>query len=98
MIEPMRPLFSTDDLNGIIPCDPKKNFDMYAVLSRILDSSKFHEFKEKFGPTLITGFGHLYGHPVGIVANNGVLFSESAQKGAHFVSLCGQRKIPLIFL
>lgn len=71
---------------------------MYAVLSRILDGSKFHEFKERFGSTLITGFAHLYGHPVGIVANNGVLFSESAQKGAHFVSLCGQRKIPLIFL
>ena len=71
---------------------------MYAVLSRLLDASKFHEFKEKFGPTLITGFGHLYGNPVGIVANNGVLFAESAQKGAHFISLCGQRKVPFIFL
>lgn len=71
---------------------------MYAVLSRLLDASKFHEFKEKFGPTLITGFGHLYGNPVGIVANNGVLFAESAQKGAHFISLCGKRKVPLIFL
>jgi predicted RNA binding protein YcfA (HicA-like mRNA interferase family) len=88
----------TNQLNGIIPVDPKKKLDMYAVLSRLLDASKFHEFKEKFGPTLITGFGHLYGNPVGIVANNGVLFAESAQKGAHFISLCGQRKVPLIFL
>ena len=71
---------------------------MYAVLSRILDSSRFHEFKEHYGPTLITGFGHLYGYPVGVVANNGVLFSESAMKGAHFVQLCSKRKIPLIFL
>ena len=71
---------------------------MHAVLSRILDGSRFHEFKENYGKTLITGFGHLYGHPVGIVANNGVLFSESALKGSHFVQLCSQRKIPLIFL
>jgi len=68
------------------------------VLGRFLDGSRFHEFKELYGKTLITGFGHLYGYPVGIVANNGVLFSESAQKGAHFVQLCSQRKIPIIFL
>lgn len=98
MIMPQKPLYSTDELNGIIPVDPKRKFDMYAVLSRLLDGSRFHEFKERFGTTLITGFGHLHGNPVGIVANNGVLFAESAQKGAHFVSLCGQRKIPLIFL
>jgi 3-methylcrotonyl-CoA carboxylase beta subunit len=98
MIVPQKPLYSTDELNGIIPVDPKRKFDMYAVLSRLLDGSRFHEFKERFGTTLITGFGHLHGNPVGIVANNGVLFAESAQKGAHFVSLCGQRKIPLIFL
>jgi 3-methylcrotonyl-CoA carboxylase beta subunit len=98
MHRPENPLFPTEDLNGIIPVDPKRKLDMYAVLSRILDGSRFHEFKELFGNTLITGFGHIYGYPVGIVANNGVLFSESAQKGAHFVELCGQRKIPLVFL
>lgn len=98
MREPEEPLYPKEDLNGIIPVDHKKPFDMYAVLSRILDGSRFHEFKEHYGTTLITGFGQLYGHPVGIVANNGVLFSESALKGAHFVQLCCQRKIPLIFL
>ena len=97
-IEPTRPLFPSEDLNGIIPVDHKKPFDMYAVLSRILDGSRFHEFKEHYGQTLITGYGHLYGYPVGIVANNGVLFSESALKGAHFVQMCSKRKIPLIFL
>ena len=71
---------------------------MHQVLARVLDSSRFHEFKERYGTTLITGFGHLYGYPVGIVANNGVLFSESSMKGAHFVQLCAQRKIPLVFL
>lgn len=71
---------------------------MKAVLARVLDGSRFHEFKEKYGPTLLTGFGHLYGHPVGIVANQGVLFPESAQKGAHFVQMCSQRNIPLLFL
>ena len=84
-IEPARPLYPAEDLEGIIPVDHKKPFDMYAVLSRVLDASRFHEFKEHYGPSLITGFGHLYGYPVGIVANNGVLFSESAMKGAHFV-------------
>jgi len=71
---------------------------MYAVLSRILDGSRFHEFKEHYGKTLITGFGHLYGYPVGIIANNGVLFSEAALKGSHFVQLCCKRKIPIVFL
>ena len=71
---------------------------MKAVLGRVLDGSRFHEFKARYGSSLLTGFGHLYGHPVGIVANNGVLFSESAQKGAHFVQMCSQRKVPLIFL
>lgn len=71
---------------------------MKAVLARTLDGSRFHEFKERYGTTLLTGYGHLYGHPVGIVANQGVLFSEAAQKGAHFVQMCSQRKIPLLFL
>ena len=98
MVQPHEPLYPVEDLNGIIPVDHKKPFDMYAVLSRVLDGSRFHEFKENYGTTLITGFGKLYGHPVGIIANNGVLFSESALKGAHFVQLCCQRKVPLIFL
>jgi len=78
--------------------DHKQPIDMYKVLGRVLDGSRFHEFKQRFGPSLITGWGNLYGHSVGIVANNGVLFPESAMKGAHFVSLCSKRKIPLIFL
>lgn len=97
-IRPENPLFSSDELNGIIPCDHKKPFNMYQVLGRVLDGSRFHEFKEKYGTSLITGFGNLYGHPVGVVANNGVLFSESSMKGAHFVQLCSQRKIPILFL
>ena len=84
-IRPCPPIFEADELNGIIPCDHKKHLDMYKVLGRVLDRSEFQEFKEEYGKTLITGFGFLYGYPVGIVANNGVLFSESAQKGAHFV-------------
>jgi len=71
---------------------------MHHVLGRLLDGSRFHEFKERYGKTLITGWGNLYGHKVGIVANNGVLFAESAQKGAHFVQMCSKRKIPLLFL
>lgn len=95
---PVEPLFDADELNGIISVDHKRKFSMRNVLGRVLDGSRFHEFKERFGPTLITGFGHLYGQPVGIVANDGVLFSESAQKGAHFVTLCSKRNIPLVFL
>jgi 3-methylcrotonyl-CoA carboxylase beta subunit len=71
---------------------------MKDVLGRLVDGSRFHEFKERYGQSLCTGFAHLYGHPVGIVANDGVLFSESAQKGAHFVQLCSQRGVPLVFL
>lgn len=92
------PLFNAQELNGIIPVDHKRNLNMKAVLGRVLDGSRFHEFKERYGSTLLTGFGHLYGHPVGIVANQGVLFPESAQKGAHFVQMCSQRNIPLMFL
>jgi len=79
------PLFNMEELNGIISTDLNKPYDMRKVLSRVLDGSKFHEFKEKYGSSLITGFGRLYGHQVGVVANNGVLFTESAMKGAHFV-------------
>ena len=93
------PLYDPEELNGILTTNfNRQSIDVKKVLARVLDGSKFHEFKEKFGSTLVTGFGRLYGYPVGIVANNGVLFSESAQKGAHFVQLCSQRKIPLLFV
>eukprot|EP01100_Stratorugosa_tubuloviscum_P003581 TRINITY_DN186_c0_g1_i1.p1 TRINITY_DN186_c0_g1~~TRINITY_DN186_c0_g1_i1.p1 ORF type:complete len:569 (-),score=277.86 TRINITY_DN186_c0_g1_i1:120-1826(-) len=92
------PLYSTDEINGIIPADARKPFDVRHILARILDGSKFDEFKALYGTTLVTGFGKIYGQKVGIVANNGILFSESALKGAHFIELCNQRKIPLLFL
>jgi 3-methylcrotonyl-CoA carboxylase beta subunit len=98
-IESEEPIFDPEELNGILTVDfNRQSIDVKKVLARILDGSKFHEFKEKYGSTLICGYGRLYGYPVGIVANNGVLFSESAQKGAHFVQMCSQRKIPLLFL
>ncbi|UCG51321.1 MAG: methylcrotonoyl-CoA carboxylase [Candidatus Latescibacterota bacterium] len=96
--EPEDPHYDPEELYGIIPSDLMKPFDSREVIARIVDGSRFHEFKENYGTTLITGFARIMGYPVGIVANNGVLFSESAQKGAHFVSLCCVRKIPLIFL
>ncbi|OUR97845.1 methylcrotonoyl-CoA carboxylase [Halobacteriovorax marinus] len=92
------PTKSSDEIYGILPHDTKKPFDIREIISRIVDGSEFHEFKEKYGTTLVTGFARIHGHQVGIVANNGILFSESAQKGAHFIELCGQRKIPLVFL
>ena len=92
------PLYSAEELYGVIPTDAKKTFDVREVIARIVDGSEFDEFKAMFGTTLVTGFARIFGYPVGIVANNGILFSESAQKGAHFVELCGQRKIPLVFL
>ncbi len=95
-IKPEKPLFSSDELNGIIPCDHKKPFNMYQVLGRVLDGSRLHELK--YGTSLITGFGNLYGHPVGVFVNNRVLFSESSMKGAHLVQLCSQSKIPILFL
>ena len=82
----------------MIPVDTRKPFDVREVIARVVDGSEFDEFKARYGTTLVTGFAHIEGMPVGIVANNGVLFSESALKGAHFIELCGQRKIPLIFL
>eukprot|EP00947_MAST-08B_sp_MAST-8B-sp1_P001436 g1436.t1 len=92
------PLFDPAELNGIVPCDLKKTFDVRQVISRIVDGSRFDEFKAEYGTTLVTGFARLFGMPVGIVANNGILFSESAMKGAHFIELCSQRGIPLVFL
>lgn len=96
--EPQEPRYDIEDLYGIIPPDLKTQFDVKEIIARIVDGSEFHEFKARYGTTLITGFAHIEGMPVGIVANNGVLFSESALKGAHFVKMCDQRGIPLIFL
>eukprot|EP01083_Nonionella_stella_P055891 147376_1 len=96
--EPIPPLYPESELPGLIPSDPRKPMDMRAVLARILDGSKMHEFKSMYGETLITGFAHLNGYPVGIVANDGILYSESAQKGAHFIELCAQRGVPLLFV
>ena len=95
---PVPPLHSPQELHGVIPVDPKKPYDVREVIARIVDGSEFHEFKARFGPTLVCGFAHIEGLPVGIIANNGILFSESAQKGAHFIELCCQRKVPLVFL
>jgi 3-methylcrotonyl-CoA carboxylase beta subunit len=97
-IEPRAPLFDANELHGVIPIDTRKPYDVHEIIARIVDASEFDEFKARYGATLITGFAHIEGLPVGIVANNGVLFSESAMKGAHFIELCGQRKIPLVFL
>lgn len=97
-IESHAPLYPAQDLLGIIPSDPRKPFDIREVIARIVDNSALDEFKALFGSTLVCGFAHLYGYPVGIIANNGILFAESAQKGAHFIELCCQRNIPLIFL
>jgi 3-methylcrotonyl-CoA carboxylase beta subunit len=86
------------ELYGVVPADPRTPYDVREVIARITDGSRFAEFKPEYGPTLVTGFARICGHPVGIVANNGILFSESALKGAHFVELCDQRQIPLVFL
>ena len=92
------PRFEAAELYGVIPADTRKPFDVREIIARIVDDSEFHEFKARFGATLVCGFAHIEGQPVGIVANNGILFSESAQKGAHFIELCCQRGTPLVFL
>jgi 3-methylcrotonyl-CoA carboxylase beta subunit len=92
------PQFNAHELYGIIPTDTRKPFDVREIVARIVDGSEFDEFKARFGTTLVTGFAKIEGMSVGIIANNGILFSESAQKGAHFIELCCQRKIPLVFL
>lgn len=96
--EPVEPLYDPKEIYGIIPDDIKKPYDVREVLARVVDGSEFDEFKARYGTTLICGFARIHGYPVGIVANNGILYSESALKGAHFVELCAQRKTPLIFL
>ncbi|GAA5177996.1 carboxyl transferase domain-containing protein [Modicisalibacter zincidurans] len=98
MRESRPPRLDPQEIYGIVGTDLKKPFEVREVIARLVDDSDFDEFKRYYGDTLVTGFAHLHGHPVGIVANNGVLFSESAQKGAHFIELCAKRKIPLIFL
>ena len=92
------PLYAAEELYGIVPKDTRQPFDIREVIARIVDGSELHEFKARYGTTLVTGFAHLHGYPVGIVANNGILFAESALKGAHFIELCNQRGIPLVFL
>jgi 3-methylcrotonyl-CoA carboxylase beta subunit len=96
--EPVEPLYPATEIHGVIPTDTRRPYDVREVIARLVDGSEFEEFKARYGTTLVCGFAHLWGIPVGIVANNGILFSESALKAAHFIELCGQRKIPLIFL
>jgi 3-methylcrotonyl-CoA carboxylase beta subunit len=92
------PLYDPTEIYGIIPSDTRKPYDVREVIARVVDGSRLDEFKARYGTTLVTGFAHLYGVPVGIIANNGILFGEAAQKGAHFIELCAQRGVPLVFL
>lgn len=92
------PLYDPEELGGIVGTNLRKQVDVHEVIARIVDGSEFAEFKRDYGSTLVTGFARIYGHPVGIVANNGILFSESSLKGAHFIQLCAKRQIPLVFL
>ena len=96
--EPVEPRYDAEELLGLVPTDLKRQYDIREVIARLVDGSEFDEFKALYGQTLITGFARIHGIPVGIIGNNGILFSESAQKGAHFVELCCQRRIPLLFL
>jgi len=98
MAPPEDPLYPAEEIAGVLPVDNKHPYDVREVIARLVDGSRLHEFKTNYGPTLVTGFARLWGYPVGIVANNGVLFGESAVKGAHFVELCQQRGVPLLFL
>jgi 3-methylcrotonyl-CoA carboxylase beta subunit len=95
---PEEPLFDPSEIYGIVPADLRKPYDVREVIARVVDGSRLDEFKQRYGSTLVTGFAHIGGYAVGILANNGILFSESAQKGAHFIELCTQRGIPLVFL
>jgi 3-methylcrotonyl-CoA carboxylase beta subunit len=96
--EPREPTYDPAELGGVVPADIRKPYDVREVIARLVDASEFDEFKQLYGQTLVTGFAHIWGYPVGIVANNGILFSESALKGTHFIELCSARGIPLIFL
>ena len=96
--EPCEPLYPAEELRGVIPADTRKPYDVREVIARFVDGSELDEFKQNYGTTLVTGFAHVHGYPIGIVANNGILYSESALKAAHFIELCSQRGIPLLFL
>ncbi len=96
--EPLEPRYAADELYGVVPTETRYPYDVHEVIARVVDGSDFQEFKTNYGKTLVTGFARIYGRPVGIIANNGILFSESALKGAHFIELCEQRRIPLVFL
>jgi 3-methylcrotonyl-CoA carboxylase beta subunit len=98
LAKPAEPNYAADELDGIVPADLKKQYDVRDVIARLVDASAFDEFKALYGTTLVTGFAHIHGIPVGILGNNGILFSESALKAAHFVELCCQRRVPLLFL
>jgi 3-methylcrotonyl-CoA carboxylase beta subunit len=96
--EPREPRYEPAEIYGVVPADSRRQYDVREIIARLVDASEFDEFKSLFGTTLVCGFAHIHGYPIGIVANNGILFSESAQKGAHFIELCAQRRIPLLFL
>ena len=98
LAESEEPRYDPDEIYGILPTDTRKPYDVHEIVARIVDGSRFDEFKARYGPTLVTGFARLYGVTIGVIANNGILFSESAQKAAHFIELCAQRAIPLVFL
>lgn len=98
MHPPRDPLFAVEEIYGVVPVDGRKPFDVRDIIARVVDGSEFDEFKKLYGTTLVCGFAHIWGYPVGIIANNGILFSESSLKGAHFIELCCQRGIPLVFL
>jgi acetyl-CoA carboxylase carboxyltransferase component len=95
---PAPPRYDPQEIYGLLPRDPRKSYDVRELIARLVDDSRLHEFKARYGTTLVCGFAHIYGQPVGILANNGILFSESALKGAHFIELCCARGIPLLFL
>ena len=97
-IAPEEPLYDPSELAGVLPADLRKPFDIREIIARLVDGSRFHEFKARYGTTIICGFAHIHGYPIGIIGNNGILFSESALKAAHFIELCNQRGIPLLFL
>jgi len=96
--EPRDPLHDAEEIYGVVPTDARKPYDVREIIARLVDGSEFDEFKQLYGATIVCGFAHVHGYPLGIVANNGILFSESALKAAHFVELCSQRGIPLLFL
>ncbi|HEX2216258.1 MAG TPA: carboxyl transferase domain-containing protein, partial [Xanthobacteraceae bacterium] len=98
LAQPRDPLYDAEELDGIVPIDLKKQYDVREVIARLVDASEFDEFKKLYGTTIVTGFARIFGIPVGIIGNNGILYSESALKAAHFIELCCQRRIPLLFL